>query len=48
MVVRHALADDLGTIQDARMALVVEGQLPGKAVEEFKGLTVVKCLRIPK
>ena len=45
---RHALADDLGTMQDAKMAPVLGGQLTRKAVEEFKGLTVVKCLKIPK
>lgn len=48
MVVRQALADDPDMIPDAKMTLVVEGQLTGRAIEELHGLKVVRGLRILK
>ncbi len=47
-VVRQALADDPDMVQDARMTLVVEGQLTGRAIEELNGLKQVKSLKILK
>jgi hypothetical protein len=40
--------NELGTMQDAKTALVVEGQLTEKVIEVFKGSTEVKRLKIPK
>ncbi len=48
MVVRQALAEDPDLIPDAKMTLVVEGQLTGRAVEELNALKVVKSLKILK
>ncbi len=48
MVVRQALADDPDMVQDAKMTLVVEGQLTGQAIEELNGLKLVKSLKILK
>ncbi len=47
-VVRQALADDPDMVQDAKMTFVVEGQLPGKAIEEIHSLNVVRSLKILK
>jgi len=46
MVVRQALADDPDMVDDARLTLVVEGQLAGGAIEELGRLSVVKSLKI--
>jgi uncharacterized protein len=48
MVVRQALADDPDMVLEARMTLVVEGQLTGQAMEELNGLKTVRSLKILK
>ncbi len=48
MVVRQALADDPEMVQDAKMTLVVEGQLTGQAMEELNALKMVKSIKILK
>jgi uncharacterized protein len=47
-VVRQALADDPDMVEGAKMTLVVEGQLEGKAIEEITDLKQVRSLRIVK
>ncbi len=47
-VVRQALADDPDMVQDAKMTLVIEGQLSGNALEELNALKSVKSLKILK
>lgn len=47
-VVRQALADDPDLVPDAKMTLVVEGQISGKCVEEVSGLAKVRSLKILK
>jgi uncharacterized protein len=46
MVVRQALADDPEMVQDAKMTLVVEGQVPGKAIEELNSMKIIRSLKI--
>ncbi len=48
MVVRQAVAEDPEMVQDAKMTLVVEGQLTGQAMEELHGLHVVRSIKILK
>jgi uncharacterized protein len=48
MVVRQAVAEDPEMVPDAKMTLVVEGQLTGQAMEELNGLKVVRSLKILK
>ena len=48
MVVRQAVAEDPEMVPDARMTLVVEGQLTGQAMEELNGLKVVRSIKILK
>lgn len=48
MVVRQAVAEDPEMVQDAKMTLVVEGQLTGQAMEELHGLRVVRSIKILK
>lgn len=48
MVVRQAVAEDPEMVPDARMTLVVEGQLTGQAMEELNGLPVVRSIKILK
>jgi predicted regulator of amino acid metabolism with ACT domain len=48
MVVRQALADDPDMVQDAKMTLVVEGQLTGEALQELNGLKMVRSIKILK
>ncbi|MBI3841112.1 MAG: hypothetical protein HY297_04055 [Thaumarchaeota archaeon] len=48
VVVRQALADDPDMVQDAKMTLVVEGQLTGVMIEEVNGLKMVKSIKILK
>jgi len=48
MVVRQALADDPDMVQDAKMILVVEGQLSGQSLEELNSLKTVKSIKILK
>jgi uncharacterized protein len=48
MVVRQALADDPEMVPDAKMTLVIEGQLPGRALEELNALKNVKSFKILK
>jgi hypothetical protein len=47
-VVRQALADDPEMVPDAKLTLVVEGQLTAEAVAELKALRIVKSLKILK
>jgi len=47
-VIRQALADDPNLVQDAKMTLVVEGQISGKCIEEVSGLAKVRSLKILK
>lgn len=48
MVVRQAVAEDPEMVADAKMTLVVEGQLTGQAIEELNGLKVVRSIKILK
>ena len=48
MVVRQAVAEDPEMVPDAKMTLVVEGQLTGRAMEELHGLTMVRSIKILK
>jgi len=48
MVVRQAVAEDPEMVPDAKMTLVVEGQLTGQAMEELNGLKVVRSIKILK
>ena len=48
MVVRQAVAEDPEMVPDAKMTLVVEGQLTGPAMEELNGLDVVRSIKILK
>lgn len=48
MVVRQALADDPEMVPDAKMTLVVAGQLTGQAMEELNGLGSIKSIKILK
>jgi hypothetical protein len=47
-VVRQALADDPEMVPDAKLTLVVEGQLTAEAVAELKALRLVRSLKILK
>ncbi|MDV3244053.1 MAG: hypothetical protein LYZ66_02610 [Nitrososphaerales archaeon] len=48
MVIRQALADDPDMVPDAKMTLVLEGQLTGQAMEELNRLKNVKSIKILK
>ena len=48
MVVRQAVAEDPEMVQDAKMTLVVAGQLTGQAMEELNGLETVRSIKILK
>ena len=48
MVVRQAVAEDPEMVPDAKMTLVIEGQLTGQAMEELHGLRVVRSIKILK
>lgn len=48
MVVRQAVAEDPEMVPDAKMTLVVEGQLSGQALEELHALKVVSSIKILK
>lgn len=48
MVVRQAVAEDPEMVSDAKMTLVVEGQLTGQAIGELHSLNVVKSIKILK
>jgi predicted regulator of amino acid metabolism with ACT domain len=48
MVVRQAVAEDPEMVLDAKMTLVVEGQLTGQAMEELHSLKVVRSMKILK
>ncbi|HYC26403.1 MAG TPA: hypothetical protein VEB67_00080 [Nitrososphaerales archaeon] len=48
MVVRQAVAEDPDMVQDAKMTLVVEGQLSGQAMTELNGLRTVRSIKILK
>jgi hypothetical protein len=47
-VVRQALADDPEMVPNAKMTLVVEGQLTGEAMVELNRLKLVKSLKVLK
>jgi len=47
-VVRQAVAEDPEMVPDAKMTLVVEGQLSGQAIEELHALKVVRSIKILK
>jgi hypothetical protein len=47
-VVRQALADDPEMVPDARLTLVVEGQLTGETIVELNRLKPVRSLKILK
>jgi predicted regulator of amino acid metabolism with ACT domain len=48
MVVRQAVAEDPEMVPEAKMTLVLEGQLTGQAMEELNGLKVVRSIKILK
>jgi predicted regulator of amino acid metabolism with ACT domain len=48
MVVRQAVAEDPEMVPDAKMTLVVEGQLTGNAIGELQSLKVVRSIKILK
>ncbi|MDE1852900.1 MAG: hypothetical protein KGI38_04025 [Thaumarchaeota archaeon] len=48
MVVRQAVAEDPEMVPDAKMTLVVEGQLTGQAMEELHGMKAVRSIKILK
>lgn len=48
LVVRQALADDPEMVPSAKMTLVVEGQLSGKALERLNALNNVRAITILK
>jgi len=48
MVVRQAVAEDPEMVPDAKMTLVVEGQLTGQAMEELHSLKVIRSIKILK
>lgn len=48
MVIRQAVAEDPEMVPEAKMTLVVEGQLTGRAMEELHGLKVVRSIKILK
>ncbi|MDG6909891.1 MAG: hypothetical protein JRM99_03690 [Nitrososphaerota archaeon] len=48
MVVRQAVAEDPEMVPDAKMTLVVGGQLTGQAMEELHGLKSVRSIKILK
>jgi uncharacterized protein len=48
MVVRQAVAEDPEMVPDAKLTLVVEGQLTGQAIEELHGLKNVRSIKILK
>jgi predicted regulator of amino acid metabolism with ACT domain len=48
MVVRQALADDPDMKPDARLTLVVEGELPGKVIDELNSLKTVRSVTVMK
>lgn len=47
-VVRQAVAEDPEMVPDAKMTLVVEGQLTGQAIEELNALKIVRSIKILK
>jgi len=46
--VRQAVAEDPEMVPEAKMTLVVAGQLTGQAMEELNGLKMVKSIKILK
>jgi predicted regulator of amino acid metabolism with ACT domain len=48
LVVRQALADDPDMVQDAKMTMVVEGDLTGEVMEELNRLENVRSIKILK
>ncbi len=47
-VVRQAVAEDPEMVPDAKMTLVVAGQLSGQAIQELNSLKVVRSIKILK
>jgi uncharacterized protein len=48
MVVRQAVAEDPEMVAEAKMTLVVEGQLTGQAMEELRRLKLISSMKILK
>jgi uncharacterized protein len=48
MVVRQAVAEDPEMVPDAKMTLVIEGQLSGPALEELHKLESVRSIKITR
>jgi len=48
MVVRQAVAEDPEMVPEAKMTLVVAGQLTGNAIDELQSLQVVRSIKILK
>lgn len=48
LVIRQALADDPDMVPEAKMTLVVEGQLSGSAMQELNELKMVRSVQILK
>jgi len=48
LVIRQALADDPDMVPSAKMTLVVEGSLSGRAIKELNDLELVKSITILK
>src|SRR5207237_9156684 len=46
LVIRQALADDPDMVPEAKMTLVVEGSLSGKAMEELNDLKLGRSIKI--
>jgi predicted regulator of amino acid metabolism with ACT domain len=48
IVIRQALADDPDMIQEAKLTLVVEGDLDGEIITQLESLALVKSITIKK
>jgi len=46
VVIRQALADDPDMVADARLTLVVQGDLSGAVMEELKALPAVSSITV--
>ncbi len=48
IVIRQALAEDPDMVPDAKMTLVIEGNLPGEAISKIRNLDQIKSVKILK
>ncbi len=48
VIVRQALAADPDMFPDAKLTLIVEGQVPGDAIAELNSLEMVKSFTVMK